>query len=229
MANRDHGAGRGDPGRDSLGGPSSQGGQGGSGRQGEQGQQGRQESRGPEPDADRPPSLRPFDLGDRNPSQGFTGGYGGAVSEDRYSYATSGDRLGGRRDDRRSDQRIEEELREALTRRPGLDATDVEVRVEQAVVILSGVVEDRHDRRLAGEIAEQVPGVAEVRNELHARRGMLASLFRGADADRSRTDRDVTPGAHRDAAAGGGPSGATPAGPSGAADTPDTSERSPRS
>ena len=179
MANRDHEAGRGEPGRDADGGPSRQS---GSGWQGEQGQQA---SRGPGPDADRPPPVRPYDLGDRNPSQGFTGGYGGTVSEDRYSYATSGDRLGVRRDDGRSDERIEAEVRQALAQRPGLDATDVEVRVEQAVVILSGVVEDWHDRRRAGEIAAQASGVVEVRNELHARHGMLASLFR---------DREVTRG-----------------------------------
>ncbi|HEX5832051.1 MAG TPA: BON domain-containing protein [Gemmatimonadaceae bacterium] len=67
---------------------------------------------------------------------------------------------------RRRDERIEEDVNEELTRHPGLDATDIEVRVKDGEVVLSGTVHDRHAKRLAEDIAESCAGVIEVSNEI---------------------------------------------------------------
>lgn len=101
---------------------------------------------------------------------GFDGGSGiGGVQ--RQSYAGRGSK-----NYRRSDQRIEEDVHEMLMRHHEIDATDVDVRVENGEVTLSGEVEDRRARRLAEELVEQCQGVRDVHNELKARRGLMASI-----------------------------------------------------
>jgi hypothetical protein len=83
---------------------------------------------------------------------------------------------------RRSDDRIREEINERLTRHPGIDASDIDVRVEVGEVTLTGVVEDRRAKRLAEDIAEDGFGVHDVHNELRIRHGLLAGLT-GEKAD----------------------------------------------
>jgi hypothetical protein len=162
-----------------------------------------------------------WDMGDRNPSQGFTGGYGGAFGR---SYAESGDRINGPmgsggyggygggpsrdwsgdmsrdasrshagrgpRNYRRSDQRVEEEVNEALMRHHEIDASDVEVRVENGEVTLTGEVEDRRAKRLAEDVAEQVMGVRDVHNHLKARRGFWDSVLGGGGSEEADRDRE---------------------------------------
>jgi hypothetical protein len=65
----------------------------------------------------------------------------------------------------RSDARIEEDVNERLSH-GHLDATDVEVRVENGEVTLSGTVRSRGDKRLAEDIADDVSGVRHVQNNL---------------------------------------------------------------
>lgn len=67
---------------------------------------------------------------------------------------------------RRTDERIREDVCEALARHPGVDASDIEVRVKDAHVILTGTVENRWMRRQAEDAVDYVPGVEDVRVEL---------------------------------------------------------------
>src|SRR3989344_844284 len=67
---------------------------------------------------------------------------------------------------RRSDTRIYEDLSEALTHHPGVDASEIEVAVKDAVVTLSGAIESRQMKKMAVECAEEIPGVRDVINEL---------------------------------------------------------------
>ena len=73
----------------------------------------------------------------------------------------------------RSDARIEEEVNEQLARHWSLDATEIEVKVENGSVRLIGAVRNRRDRQLAEAIADSVFGVDDVQNELavHKRSG----------------------------------------------------------
>jgi hypothetical protein len=73
---------------------------------------------------------------------------------------------------RRSDDRIREEICERLTQHPDIDASDMEIQVVNAEVILLGTVEDRNQKRMAEDIAESVSGVQDVRNDLKIPRGL---------------------------------------------------------
>ena len=92
---------------------------------------------------------------------------------------------------RRSDDRVQEDVNEELTRHPEIDASEIEVKVENGEVTLTGKVEDRHQNRLAEDIAEQCSGVKDVLNQLNIDKGFFAKLFgsRSEDEERDR-DRD---------------------------------------
>lgn len=67
----------------------------------------------------------------------------------------------------RNDKRILERINERLCDNPYIDASDMEIAVEDGVVILTGAVNSREDKRLAEEIAEEITGVKDVENRLH--------------------------------------------------------------
>ncbi|MCC7364759.1 MAG: BON domain-containing protein [Dehalococcoidia bacterium] len=72
----------------------------------------------------------------------------------------------------RPDERICEDVCEALTRHPDIDASNVEVNVEGGEVRLHGTVETRFDKRLAEDVACEISGVRDVRNEIKTQTGM---------------------------------------------------------
>lgn len=94
---------------------------------------------------------------------------------------------------RRPDGRIREDVNERLTMHPEVDATDVEVEVQSGVVLLNGIVEDRAQKRLAEDIAEDVFGVLDIDNNLKVRHGFLATLT-GEKA----TEREIARATERD-------------------------------
>jgi hypothetical protein len=120
--------------------------------------------------------------GGYGPNTGFTGQRVGP-SFQRGQFAGRGPR-----GYQRSDDRIREDVNEWLTRHPEIDASDIDVTVERCEVTLTGVVEDRRDKRLAEDIAESVPGVNEVHNQLRPRKGIgekiSEMLTGGSDRDR---------------------------------------------
>lgn len=70
---------------------------------------------------------------------------------------------------RRSDERISEDVNEALAEHPELDASEIEVKVQNGEVILSGTVSERRFKRMAEEAVEGYSGVQDVRNEIRVR------------------------------------------------------------
>ncbi len=72
----------------------------------------------------------------------------------------------GPRNYKRSDDWILEDINEQLTRHPAIDATEIEVTIDDGDVILRGVVESRSIKRRVEDLAENVSGVKNVRNEL---------------------------------------------------------------
>lgn len=106
--------------------------------------------------------------GQRSGGQSGTGMREGV--DTRYSGAgswTTGPHSGrGPRGYRRSDARIEEDVYERLTHHGMLDATDIEVRVEEGVVVLSGAVESRQAKRIAEDILESISGLTDISNQL---------------------------------------------------------------
>jgi len=67
---------------------------------------------------------------------------------------------------RRSDERIRDDVSERLTEHDELDASDIEVKVQDGEVTLTGTVDDKGAKRLAGDLAEQASGVHDVMNQL---------------------------------------------------------------
>jgi hypothetical protein len=67
---------------------------------------------------------------------------------------------------RRSDDRILEEVNERLTDDHDVDASEIEVAVENGEVTLSGTVNSRHEKRMAEDVAESCHGVVDVHNRL---------------------------------------------------------------
>jgi hypothetical protein len=71
---------------------------------------------------------------------------------------------------KRSDSRIHEDLCERLAYHPGIDASGIEVAVENGVVTLTGIVPDRQTKWMAEEVAEHIFGVKDVHNGIRVAR-----------------------------------------------------------
>jgi osmotically-inducible protein OsmY len=72
--------------------------------------------------------------------------------------------------EQRPDEAIWEDIHEHLTTNPDLDATEVEIVVEDGDVTLTGRVDTRESKWLAEEMARAVPGVADLHNRLRVSR-----------------------------------------------------------
>lgn len=92
---------------------------------------------------------------------------------------------------RRSDERILEEMSDRLMTHPDVDASDIEVHVANGIITLTGTVPDRHQKRIADLIAEDIVGVDDVHNELHVRHGFWSSLAGGRADEAPERDRDT--------------------------------------
>lgn len=87
----------------------------------------------------------------------------------------------------RSDEAICREVCEFMAGHGQLDASEIEVRVENSEVILEGTVPDRWSKRLAEDLAESAFGVQDVHNRLR-----ITQPPRG-DASQPDLRRDVNP------------------------------------
>jgi osmotically-inducible protein OsmY len=67
---------------------------------------------------------------------------------------------------KRNEARIYEDVCDLLMDNDGIDASDIEVRVEGNYVILSGTVHTRTEKRRAEDIAASVTGVWDVENRI---------------------------------------------------------------
>lgn len=105
---------------------------------------------------------------------------------------------------RRSDERIKEDVNDRLSDDYYIDASDVEVAVENAEVTLTGTVKSRTDKRRVEDIAESVSGVTNVENRLRVKQYDYTT-----SGSTSITDTSSTPGTTTSSAAAGGGTTAT--------------------
>jgi BON domain len=104
---------------------------------------------------------------------GRLGGYGGGGGMGSYgggmgTYSQRGQFAGrGPKNWQRSDERIKDDVSERLSDHPDIDASEIEVQVKNAEVILIGTVDHRDSKRLAEDIAQCVSGVKDVHNQIH--------------------------------------------------------------
>ena len=70
----------------------------------------------------------------------------------------------------RSPVRIKDEACELLARDSELDASDIEVDVEDNCIVLKGEVDSRKDKRLAELLVENISGIEDVYNQLRVKK-----------------------------------------------------------
>ena len=92
------------------------------------------------------------------------GGWSGAGRAD--DYVRESHRGRGPKNWQRSDETIRDIVNERLTEDHEVDATDIEVKVENAEVTLSGVVATRREKRVADDVAWSCAGVHDVHNRI---------------------------------------------------------------
>jgi len=85
----------------------------------------------------------------------------------------------------RSPTRIYEDICDRLTENPFIDASDIEVSVTGAEVLLRGRVDSMTALRQAGEIAHETAGVAQLRNELIVQPTLPRNDSPGAQVNRA--------------------------------------------
>jgi hypothetical protein len=128
-------------------------------------------------------------FGGRAGQYGGRSGYGYGYG-DMYAAGGRGQHVGrGPKGYQRADTRIEEDVNELLTRDPDVDASDIEVKVQNGEVTLMGEVGSREEKRHVEDLAEQCSGVRDVHNQIKVKRGLLDRLFGTSEEDQERERR----------------------------------------
>lgn len=152
---------------------------------------GRQNDRG----WDRQP---PYQRGEWNQNMG--GGWNQGMPgnrenwRDRWNPPEQGQHAGrGPRSYKRQDNRIEEDVNEQLTRHSMIDASDIEVQVQDGEVTLRGYVDSRDAKRMAEDVAESVFGVKDIHNQIKVKqRAEGEGAKQDADASGKQRDRKAS-------------------------------------
>jgi BON domain len=104
------------------------------------------------------------------PEGGYRGGTDPVAAAMSQGAARPGPYTGrGPKGYRRADERIKEDVCDRLTQHGQIDASDIDVQVQNGEVTLSGVVDDRPAKRMAEDVVDSVSGVKDVHNQLKVR------------------------------------------------------------
>lgn len=95
-----------------------------------------------------------------------------------------------RADDTTAASDLEAAVQRALRDHPGINAPDLDVKVERGEAYLYGHVQSREQRRLAAEVAMNVPGIADVYNSLRVNETGAESDADSSTGHEARTDDD---------------------------------------
>jgi len=133
---------------------------------------------------------------DRGPLDEAVSDFGDRIG---YSYSASqvpGPHLGrGPKGYTRSDQRIREDICDALMMHPHVDASEMEVRVENGEVTLSGSAAGRGEKYIAEELCDAVAGVLDVHNSVRVKRVSSRRNAQATGDSAQRTARASSQGA----------------------------------
>lgn len=115
-------------------------------------------------------SLGGYDHREQSPGMGRdVSAHGTYGTRETENWPSEGKFVGkGPKNFRRSDERIREDVCQRLTDHPAVDASEIEVTVQDGEVTLIGSVEDRRMKRLAEDVAGEVPGVRDVHNQIRS-------------------------------------------------------------
>lgn len=124
------------------------------------------------------------DWGNANERYEGLGGRGWREGLDDAMRDRSGQYAGrGPRSYKRTDSRIEEDINDRLTQHPMIDASDIEVSVQNGEVTLRGHVETRDAKRLAEDVAEGVFGAKDVNNQIRIKQRGATEETRQQETD----------------------------------------------
>lgn len=89
---------------------------------------------------------------------------------------------------KRSDDRIREEACEMLYRDSEIDASDIDIKVKDGTLTMSGTVDGRDMKRAAERCVENLSGVEDVHNELRIKRerGNISDMSKRSEQDQGR-------------------------------------------
>ncbi|MCC6180160.1 MAG: BON domain-containing protein [Chloroflexi bacterium] len=93
----------------------------------------------------------------------------------------------------RSDDRIREDVYDRLTDHPDVDASDIDVQVDNGIVTLSGSIDDRWQRREAEDVVDSVSGVRDIHNNLRINRQGANSVTNRGTFARTATSATASP------------------------------------
>lgn len=105
-----------------------------------------------------------------NPGDSNGSSMGGSGRDNSMGSGMTSHRGKGPKGYQRSDERLKEMVSEALEDEHGVDASDIEVKVENGEVTLTGTVQDRSQKRRAEDCAESVRGIKDVHNQIRVQR-----------------------------------------------------------
>jgi osmotically-inducible protein OsmY len=127
---------------------------------------------------------------------GSSGGFGqsGQYGQSGYGQSSGGSatesRTGkGPKGYKRSDSRLEEDVNEKLTYDPRIDASEIEVKVSNGEVTLSGTVESRQEKYHIEDVVDSIMGVKEVTNNIRVSRNRSGGSG-GSDKSDSGSDKN---------------------------------------
>lgn len=116
--------------------------------------------------------------------------YGGRSFDADASGEGRGQHRGrGPRGYRRSDERIKEDVCQCLTDDQHIDATNIDVAVNDREVVLSGTVSSRMQKRHAEDLIERLPGVRDVINGLRVASETQGTQSSGAQSSGTQSTR----------------------------------------
>jgi hypothetical protein len=119
--------------------------------------------------------------------------YGATTEPSRDTYAGRGPK-----NYKRSEERIKEDIGHELERHPEIDASQIEVSLQDGIVTLKGHVEDRVQKRMAEDSIAYLPGVKDVRNELVIDRSLFdraRDFFMGRKQENDESEMKSSAGA----------------------------------
>lgn len=106
----------------------------------------------------------PYEHGNAHIGMGNAVGYGPGRQSNGAGFRGKGPK-----DYKRSDERLTEDINERLTYDDDIDAGDISVAVADGEVTLSGTVHTRAEKRRAEDLADEVPGITHVQNNLRVK------------------------------------------------------------
>lgn len=129
---------------------------------------------------------------DRDPGRNFGRDWGQSFNRDN-SASRPGSHVGkGPKGWKRSDERIREEVSETLERHPDINASEIEVDVNEGIVTLRGAVEHRLQKRMAEDSIEYITGVKDVRNEISVNQSLFQQARELLTGEPSKSDRNAS-------------------------------------